>query len=80
MWTEEYQENLYRLQINMLEKIDGLSGITPWILKDFRSQRRTLYGTQDWFNRKGLLSDQGVKKKAYWVLKDWYKKKAEMYK
>ena len=39
-WTEEFQENLYRENIAMLEKIDGLAGTTPWILKDFRSPRR----------------------------------------
>ena len=35
-WTEEFQENLYRENCAMLDKIDGLAGTTPWILKDFR--------------------------------------------
>lgn len=71
-WTEEFQENLYRENIAMLEKIDGLSGTTPWILKDFRSPRRVLNGIQDYYNRKGLVSDSGEKKKAFFVLKEWY--------
>ena len=74
-WTEEFQENLYRENIAMLEKIDGLAGTTPWILKDFRSPRRVLNGIQDYYNRKGLFSDQGDKKKAFYVLRDWYEKK-----
>ena len=74
-WTEEFQENLYRENIAMLEKIDGLAGTTPWILKDFRSPRRVLNGIQDYYNRKGLFSDQGEKKKAFYVLRNWYEKK-----
>ena len=74
-WTEEFQENLYRENTAMLDKIDGLSGTTPWILKDFRSPRRVLPGIQDYYNRKGLFSDKGEKKKAFYVLKEWYEKK-----
>ena len=71
-WTEEYQESLYQHQIAMLKRIPFLRGITPWILKDFRSPRRTLPGTEDYFNRKGLVSDHGEKKKAFFVLKEFY--------
>ena len=74
-WTEEFQENLYIENLRMLEKIDGLSGTTPWILKDFRSPRRVLSGIQDYYNRKGLVSDDGQKKKAFWILKSWYEKR-----
>ena len=71
-WTEEFQENLYKENTAMLDKIDGLAGTTPWILKDFRSPRRVLTGIQDYYNRKGLFSDKGEKKKAFFVLRDWY--------
>lgn len=74
-WTEEFQENLYRENLSMLDKIDGLAGTTPWILKDFRSPRRVLPGIQDYYNRKGLLSDDGEKKKAWHILKAWYENK-----
>ncbi|MBR3546960.1 MAG: beta-glucuronidase [Bacteroidaceae bacterium] len=74
-WTEEFQENLYRENTAMLDKIDGLAGTTPWILKDFRSPRRVLTGIQDYYNRKGLVSDQGEKKLAFDVLKKWYEGK-----
>ena len=74
-WTEEFQENLYKENTAMLDKIDGLSGTTPWILKDFRSPRRVLPGVQDYYNRKGLFSDKGEKKLAFYILRDWYKTK-----
>jgi beta-glucuronidase len=72
-WTEEYQENLYDHQIAMLKRIPFLRGTTPWILKDFRSPRRTLPHIQDYFNRKGLVSDHGRKKKAFFVLQRFYR-------
>ena len=71
-WTEEFQENLYRENLAMLDRIQGLAGTTPWILKDFRSPRRVLTGIQDYYNRKGLVSDCGERKKAWYVLKEWY--------
>ena len=74
-WTEEFQENLYRENIAMINKIDGLAGTTPWVLKDFRSPRRVLNGIQDYYNRKGLFSDKGEKKKAFYILQEWYKGK-----
>ena len=74
-WTQEFQENLYRENTAMLDKIDGLAGTTPWILKDFRSPRRVLPGIQDYYNRKGLFSDKGEKKLAFYVLKQWYEGK-----
>ena len=74
-WTEEFQENLYIENLAMIDKIEGLAGTTPWILKDFRSPRRVLPGIQDYYNRKGLVSDRGEKKKAFYVLKQWYESK-----
>ena len=74
-WTEEFQENLYQENLAMLDKIEGLAGTTPWILKDFRSPRRVLPGIQDFYNMKGLVSDKGEKKKAFFVMKEWYGKK-----
>ena len=77
-WTEEFQEDLYKETLKMLDKIPQLRGVTPWILADFRSPRRVLPDIQDGWNRKGLISETGDKKKAFFVLQDYYKvKKAE---
>jgi beta-glucuronidase len=76
-WTEEYQENVYQHQVNMLKRIPFLRGTCPWILMDFRSPRRPLPGIQDFYNRKGLVSDQGQKKKAFYVMQKYYREVAE---
>jgi beta-glucuronidase len=74
-WTEEYQGNVFRHQLGMLNRIGQLRGMSPWILMDFRSPRRPLAGIQDEFNRKGLISDQGQKKEAFSVLQKAYTEK-----
>ena len=71
-WSEEYQEDVYIHNLKMMSKIPFLRGTAPWILMDFRSPKRVLTGIQDGYNRKGLISDQGQKKKAFWVMKDFY--------
>jgi len=75
-WTEEYQADLYRQTLAMFDRIDGLVGFAPWILVDFRSPRRVLPGVQDGFNRKGLVSSDGVKKEAFSILQQYYAAKA----
>jgi beta-glucuronidase len=75
-FTEEYQERVYLQQIAMLRSIPFLRGVSPWILMDFRSPRRPLPGIQDYWNRKGLLSDKGERKKAFAVLQSFYREKA----
>ncbi len=76
-WTEEFQEDLYRRTLSMLETIPNLAGMSPWILVDFRSPSRMLPGIQDGWNRKGLISEKGEKKKAFYVLQNYYRTKAE---
>lgn len=78
-WTEDYQAWMYEETLDMLDAIPSLRGMTPWILVDFRSPRRNLPVIQDGWNRKGLLSNQGDKKLAYYILRDYYAKKAKEY-
>jgi beta-glucuronidase len=66
-WTEEQQANVYKHQLVMLGKIPQLRGITPWILIDFRSNTRNIPKLQDGYNRKGLFSEDGQKKQAFFV-------------
>ena len=74
-WTEEYQEDLYIETLKMIDNIDQLQGVSPWILVDFRSPRRVLPEIQDGWNRKGLISEDGFKKKAFFILQSYYNKK-----
>ena len=74
-WTEEFQEDLYVQTLRMLDGVENLSGFSPWILKDFRSPRRLLPEIQDEWNRKGLIDEQGERKKAFYILRDYYNRK-----
>lgn len=77
-WTEEYQEYLYQETLKMIDPIKQLSGFSPWILIDFKSPRRVLPEIQDGWNRKGLLSEKGEKKKAFFTLQRYYQQKKEL--
>lgn len=77
-FSEEYQADVYKRTLPMLEKIPGFSGCTPWILCDFRSPRRLLPEIQDGWNIKGLIGHNGKKKMAFEVLKDFYTEKAKL--
>lgn len=71
-FSEEFQEKIYKEQLGIISNIDGLRGIAPWILFDFRSPKRINPTYQQYWNRKGLISETGQKKKAYYVLKGFY--------
>ena len=69
--TEDCQAFVYEKQIENIKKISYIKGMTPWILKDFRCPRRTA-ATQKYYNTKGLVSADGVRKLAFYVLRDFY--------
>lgn len=73
-WSEEYQEKLYRDNLIMFKQIENLCGIAPWVLFDFRSPYRMNTQYQEEWNRKGLISENGFRKKAWYVMHDYYKK------
>jgi beta-glucuronidase len=72
IFTEEFQSNVYQHQIGMLKRIGFLRGTSPWILMDFRSPKRMLPDIQDYFNRKGLISERGQKKAAFFTMQQFY--------
>ncbi|WP_083811514.1 glycoside hydrolase family 2 protein [Asticcacaulis biprosthecium] len=74
-FSEDYQVDFYNGTLAMADKIPFLRGMSPWILKDFRSPRRQTTWQEGW-NRKGLVSETGQRKRAFFVLSDYYKKKA----
>lgn len=71
-WSEDYQARLYRDNITMFANIPNLRGISPWILFDFRSPFRFHPTNQEDWNRKGLVSDQGFRKKAWYIIQEYY--------
>jgi beta-glucuronidase len=74
-WKEEYQEKIYRDQIEMFNTVPNLSGVCAWLLFDYKSPVRMHPVYQKGYNRKGLLSEKGEKKKAWYVLNAYYKQK-----
>lgn len=73
MFTEEFQERVYREQIRVISETPYVQGMSPWILYDFRTPRR-MNRFQRGYNRKGLLSeDKAVEKKAFSVLQEFYR-------
>ena len=75
IWSENYQASLYRHQLQMLSNNPQIKGISPWVFKDFRAMLRPLPGIQDFYNRKGLIDENGNKKEAFDVLADFYENK-----
>jgi len=76
-WTEEYQDNLFQHQLAMIQRIPNLVGLTPWVLMDFRSPLRILPGVQDYHNRKGVISNRGQRKLAFYTLQKFYLDRAK---
>ncbi len=75
-WTEEYQAWLFEETLKRVEATPGCVGLAPWLLKDFRSPRRWHGRFQDFWNRKGVVSPEGHRKQAFFVLQDFYRRKA----
>ncbi len=74
-WSEDYQARLYEDNLRMFDNIPNLAGVSPWILFDFRSPFRFHPTNQEGWNRKGLVSDRGQRKKAWYIMHDYYEKK-----
>ena len=72
-WTEEQQAYVMEHQFAMFRKIPNLRGVTPWVLMDFRSPTRNIPKLQDGYNRKGLISEDGKKKQAFFLFQKAYK-------
>lgn len=72
IWSEDFQVYFYKKQLEMIKNQSQIKGLSPWILVDFRSPRRQHPVYQNFWNRKGLISSSGIKKKAFNILKNFY--------
>jgi beta-glucuronidase len=77
IWSEDYQARVYTQQLALLAACDAVRGMSPWIIKDFRAPYRLQTQVQEYWNRKGLVSETGEKKLAFGVLRDHYAQLAE---
>lgn len=73
VWTEDYQARVYGQQLKMLKNSPALRGLSPWILKDFRAPYRLNTDMQNYWNRKGLLSETGEEKLAFKLMSNYYR-------
>ena len=72
LFSEAYMTEVYRKQIAILRSIPFVAGMTPWILYDFRCERRQ-NAFQRGYNRKGLIAaDKATRKEAFSVLAAYY--------
>jgi beta-glucuronidase len=71
-WSEDYQEKIYEDQIEMFDHVPNLIGVCPWLLVDYRSPGRMHPVYQKGYNRKGLLSEKGERKKAWYTMKAYF--------
>ena len=77
LFSLAYQAEVYRRQIATLRGLDYVKGMSPWILYDFRVERRQNQFQRGW-NRKGLIAgDKATKKPAFAVLAAYYAELAE---
>ncbi len=75
LFSENYQQEVYKKQLEILGQAPYIKGLSPWILYDFRCPRRT-NKFQQGYNLKGLLSkDKKHKKLAYYVMQQFYRNK-----
>jgi beta-glucuronidase len=75
-FTEECQAEIYRTQLSLLATAAYVRGICPWILYDFRTERRQTALQRGW-NLKGLIAaDKTTRKQAFHVLAAHYRRLA----
>ncbi len=72
LFSEDQMLECYERQFETIAGIEAIQGFCPWILYDFRSERRK-NGFQRGWNRKGLIAeDKTTKKLAFDALKRFY--------
>ena len=73
LFSEDQMLACYEAQFETIAEIDAVKGFCPWILYDFRTERRKNSFQQGW-NRKGLIDkDKATKKLAFGALQRFYR-------
>ena len=72
LFTEQHQADVLANQVRINDGCGYVAGIFPWLLYDFRSERRQTAHQRGW-NRKGLIAeDKTTRKAAFDTLKTAY--------
>ncbi len=73
LFTEDCQAEVYRRQLEIIGRSDIVQGFCPWLLYDYRTERRQTRFQRGW-NRKGLIAeDKATRKLAFEVLAGHYR-------
>ncbi|MGI9498471.1 MAG: glycoside hydrolase family 2 protein [Geminicoccaceae bacterium] len=73
LFSEDQMLACYQAQFETIARIEAVKGFCPWILYDFRTERRK-NSFQMGYNRKGLIdADKETKKLAFDALKHFYR-------
>jgi len=73
LFTEECQAAVYRQQIAIVSEVPYIRGFVPWLLYDYRTERRQTR-CQRGISRKGVIAeDKQTRKLAFAVLAKWFK-------
>ncbi|MDP3256212.1 glycoside hydrolase family 2 protein [Bosea sp. (in: a-proteobacteria)] len=77
LFGETHQADLYERQLDLVESAPYVRGFCPWILYDFRTERRQTAYQRGW-NLKGLIAaDKTTRKKAFTTLSERYSELAQ---
>lgn len=72
LFTEDCQAEIFRRQLEIVEAAPYVQGFVPWLLYDYRTERRQTRFQRGW-NRKGLIAaDKTTRKLAFGVLAEHY--------
>jgi beta-glucuronidase len=72
LFSETHQQHVLEKQIEAVTKASYICGIFPWLLYDFRTERRQTVVQQGW-NRKGFIDkDKRTKKPVFNAVRDMY--------
>jgi beta-glucuronidase len=78
LFTEDCQARILDQQLTIVREADYVQGFCPWLLYDFRSERRQTTLQGGW-NRKGLIAeDKETRKLAFEVLARRYQALSEL--
>lgn len=73
LFSEAHQTDIFRQQLRILADASYIQGYCPWLLYDYRTERRHTRHQRGW-NRKGLIAeDKSTRKQAFAFLADYYK-------
>ena len=72
LFSEAHQQHVLETQIGAVTKVSYICGFFPWLLYDFRTERRQTIVQQGW-NRKGFIDkDKSTKKPVFEDVKNLY--------